>query len=161
MPSPGQKQRQAIYLRQKMTPAERRLWQRLRAGRFHGIKFLRQEPIGPYIVDFYSSVPRLVIELDGDAHSFTSQNDAIRQRYLEDQGLTVIRFPNFEVLRNLDFVLGLIFEKCLGRIGLCGRDFMRSESLLFPVRPRTSSLPTSLAEERGSGLLTSGSLYLM
>ena len=112
MPNPGLKTGLARSLRRRMTPAERKLWGFMRAERFHGLKFQRQEPIGHYIVDFYCSTARLVIELDGDAHSFTLKSDAIRQQYLEDEGLTVIRFPNFEVIRNIYGVLERIYLHC-------------------------------------------------
>ena len=99
-----------------MTPAERHLWTRLRAGRFYGLKFQRQEPFGLYVVDFYCSAARLVIELYGDAHSFTVERDAQRQRFLQAEGLTVLRFPNFEVLRNTGFVMQRIIEACEGHL---------------------------------------------
>jgi len=101
-----------------MTPAERHLWSKLRAYRFHGLKFQRQEPFGPYIVDFYCSVARLAIELDGDAHFFTRRADAVRQEFLEAEGVTVLRFPNFEVLHNTAVVLRKIHEVCYGHLVL-------------------------------------------
>ncbi len=99
-----------------MTAAERYLWNRLRAERFYGLKFNRQEPIGPYIVDFYCSVARLVIELDGDAHYFTRSSDEKRQTYLEELGLTVFRVPNYEVLNNTGTVMGKIYAHCSGHV---------------------------------------------
>jgi len=116
MPNPGLKTGQAKALRRRMTPVERHLWQSLRAIRFHGLKFQRQKPIGPYIVDFYCSTVRLVIELDGDAHYYTAKSDAIRQQFLENEGLTVIRFPNFEVLRSTAVALNRIYGFCEGHI---------------------------------------------
>ncbi len=101
-----------------MTSAERLLWSRLRARRLAGLKFQRQEPIGPYIVDFYCHIARLVIELDGDAHYLTSVHDRIRQEFLEEIGLTVLRFPNFEVLNNTSFVLGRILDQCAGHLNI-------------------------------------------
>ena len=116
MANPELKAALSRSLRRRMTVAERRLWGKLRASRFHGLKFQRQEPVGPYIVDFYCSTARFVIELDGDAHSLTSRNDAFRQTYLEKEGLTVVRFPNFEVLHNTGRVLELLYEKCKGHL---------------------------------------------
>ena len=55
-------------LRSEMTRAERRLWSRLRAKQFFGLKFRRQHGVGPYIVDFYCSERLTVIEVDGDVH---------------------------------------------------------------------------------------------
>ncbi len=122
MGNPARKTVQAQSLRRKMTPAERRLWSRLRAGRVHGLKFQIQEPIGPYIVDFYCSVARLIIELDGDAHSFAIRNDRVRQAYLEEMGMSVIRFLNYDVFHSLDSVLEVIFESCKGHLPELGRD---------------------------------------
>jgi len=99
-----------------MTPSERRLWTRLRANRFHGLKFQRQEPVGPYIVDFYCPVARIVIELDGQAHGFTIKADQARDSYLADLGLTILRIPNSEVIFNLDSVLERIYTLCSGHI---------------------------------------------
>ena len=118
MASPDLKTGHARALRRNMTAAERKLWQRLRANRFLGLSFQRQEPVGPYIVDFYCSVARLVIELDGDAHFYTAAADRHRQSYLESLGMTVLRFPNFEVLSNTGRVLDMIYAACEGHLGL-------------------------------------------
>ncbi len=77
--------RKACNLRQSMTPAEVILWQRLRRRQFNGIRFRHQQPIGPYIVDFYCSPLRLVIELDGESHEGEEKAlyDAKRQTFLE------------------------------------------------------------------------------
>ena len=107
---------QAISLRSRMTSAERRLWARLRAHRSLGLRWLRQEPFGPYVVDFYCPLARLVVELDGTAHAFTSQNDAERSRWIEEQGATVIRFPNAAVLNDLPRVVFQIERLCLAHV---------------------------------------------
>jgi len=99
-----------------MTPAERRLWARLRANRLAGLKWARQEPIGPYIVDFYCSAARVVVELDGYAHLFIARNDQLRQEWLEDQGLRVVRFSNTAVFERIDGVMAIISEACSGSI---------------------------------------------
>ena len=129
MPNPDLKTGLAKAFRKRMTPAERHLWQRLRARRLFGLKFQRQEPIGPYIVDFYCSTARLAIELDGDAHYLTSRNDAIRQKYLEDEGLSVLRFPNFEALQNTGVVIQRILESCLGHLGVVDSDVAVQQDL--------------------------------
>lgn len=101
-----------------MTAAERRLWGRLRAHRFADLKWKRQAPIGRFIVDFHSSVVRVVIELDGAAHSFTTTRDEARQRWLEEEGNVVLRFPNDAVMFAIDRVLAEILaacEACLGQ----------------------------------------------
>src|SRR5688572_31176226 len=53
------------FLRHTATASERWMWEQLRARRLHGFKFRRQEPLGPYVVDFYCHAARLVVELDG------------------------------------------------------------------------------------------------
>ncbi len=69
-----------------------------------GRKFRRQEPIGPYIVDFACFDPMLVIEIDGSQHAGSIAHDAERSAYLERRGFKVIRFWNHEVLARTDWV---------------------------------------------------------
>ena len=88
----------AKLLRKKMTDAELHLWYHLRGHRFLGLKFKRQKPIGPYIVDFVCLEKDLVIELDGGQHSEAIAYDDIRSAWLASQGLRVLRFWNHEVL---------------------------------------------------------------
>jgi very-short-patch-repair endonuclease len=90
-----------------MTGAEARLWSRLRAKQFHGLKFRRQHGIGPYIVDFYCPDRSLIIEVDGDVHAeeYRIKKDRQRAAYLHALGLQVIRYTNDDILTNLDGVL--------------------------------------------------------
>ena len=90
----------ARALRREMTDAESKLWYHLRAHGLAGFKFRRQHPFGPYVLDFYCPIARLVIELDGGQHfePETLVRDAERTRYLEESGLRVLRFTNFEAL---------------------------------------------------------------
>ena len=99
----------AKMLRSSMTDAERRLWYRLRAHRFDGLKFKRQTPIGPYIVDFACLGRKLVIEVDGGQHA-DNRNDVVRDDYLRTEGFRVLRFWNNDVLRNTQGVLELILS---------------------------------------------------
>lgn len=94
-------------LRSNMTGPETRLWFRLRARQFQGLKFRRQHGIGPYIVDFYCPEQSLVIEVDGDSHAGAEQivQDREREKYLQSRGLRVIRYINDDVVKNLDGVL--------------------------------------------------------
>jgi very-short-patch-repair endonuclease len=94
-------------LRRDSTDAEHRLWYRLRARRLGGHKFVRQEPIGPFIVDFVCRERRLVIEVDGSQHA-ESKRDAARDKWLVDHGYRVLRFWNNEVFGNIDGVLETI-----------------------------------------------------
>ena len=94
-------------LRSQMTPAETRLWLRLRAKEFLGLKFRRQHGIGPYIVDFYCPERSIVIEVDGDVHASEGQRlkDRAREEALRNLGLQIFRYTNDEVLTNLEGVL--------------------------------------------------------
>jgi very-short-patch-repair endonuclease len=97
----------ARRLRRDATDAEHKLWYRLRSRGIDGCKFVRQEPIGPYIVDFICRERRLVIEVDGGQHA-TDPRDALRDRWLNAHGYRVLRFWNNEVLGNIDGVLEVI-----------------------------------------------------
>jgi crossover junction endodeoxyribonuclease RuvC/BirA family biotin operon repressor/biotin-[acetyl-CoA-carboxylase] ligase len=100
----------ARELRKHSTTAERKLWRVLRN---YGtkIKFRRQHPIGPYIVDFYSPELALVIEVDGDTHASdeTVRHDSEREDFLRSQGLRIKRYMNSEVMSNLD---GVVADLC-------------------------------------------------
>ncbi len=97
----------ARELRRRETHPERRLWSALRSRRFLDLKFHRQQPIGPFVVDFFCEALRLVIELDGRSHEGEAApaSDQHRQAWLESQGLRVVRFTNDDVMQNLDAVL--------------------------------------------------------
>jgi len=97
----------ARNLRLNSTKAEARLWYRLRSRALNGHKFVRQEPIGPYIVDFVCREQRLVIEVDGGQHA-TDKRDAVRDQWLADHRYRVMRFWNNEILGNIDGVLEII-----------------------------------------------------
>ncbi|WP_422842772.1 endonuclease domain-containing protein [Acidovorax sp. M2(2025)] len=89
-------------LRQNMTDAEQLLWKHLRAHRMDGQKFRRQQPIGPYIVDFVDFVHfglRLIVEADGGQH-VDSDHDATRDAWLRSQGFALLRFWNNDILHN-------------------------------------------------------------
>jgi very-short-patch-repair endonuclease len=92
-------------LRAAQTDAEWRIWYHLRAHRFLGLKFKRQKPLGPYIVDFLCHEPALVIELDGGQHSEQTGYDQQRDAWLRAQGFAVLRFWNHEVLQDTPAVL--------------------------------------------------------
>ena len=93
----------ARRLRREATVPEWLLWARLRRRRL-GVRFLRQRPVGRYVVDFLAPEARLVVEVDGRSHDGRATEDAARQRALEALGLTVLRVSNDEVLRAPDAV---------------------------------------------------------
>jgi 5-methyltetrahydrofolate--homocysteine methyltransferase/ATP-dependent helicase HrpA len=96
--------RRARDLRQTETPPEKLLWLALRNGQIGGMKFRRQHPIGPYVVDFYCHSAMLVVELDGISHEDKAESDATRTKALEAGGLRVLRVTNEDVMRDLDAV---------------------------------------------------------
>ena len=87
----------AQALRRNMTKEERHLWYDF--FKVKGIQAHRQKPIGPYIVDFYISSAKLVVELDGSQHyeETGKAQDAQRDAYLRERGLTVLRYANSDV----------------------------------------------------------------
>jgi len=101
----------AKELRDNMTDAEKCLWARLRSKHL-GYMFCRQKPIGNYIVDFYCHKARLVVEVDGGQHftEDTASNDRVRDEYMRNLGLTLLRFSNYEVLKNTDGVTEAIYK---------------------------------------------------
>ncbi len=98
----------ARALRTRSTDAERKLWNVLRGGQLDGLKFRRQHPIPPYIVDFFCAAAALVIELDGSQH--TQESDRARTRYLQSKGFIVLRFWDNEALTQTEAVAEAIFK---------------------------------------------------
>lgn len=91
--------------RTKPTEVENLLWQHLRRNQLHGLSFRREHGIGRFIVDFYCKKAKLVIEVDGPIHQYQVKEDKIRQEYLENQQLKVLRFSNDTVLSNVEEVI--------------------------------------------------------
>ena len=100
----------ARELRKNLTEAERTLWRHLRLRQFGGYKFRRQQPIGNYIVDFVCLEKRLIIELDGGQHSEQIAYDSERNAWLEEQGFSILRFWNNQVLKEIEPVKQVIME---------------------------------------------------
>ena len=98
----------ARQLRRNSTVAERRLWRYLRSRSLGTFKFVRQEPIGPYVVDFVCREKRLVVEVDGGQHA-ENRRDAVRDRWLVEHRYRILRFWNNEVLGNIEGVWETIF----------------------------------------------------
>ena len=105
-----EKLERAKELRREMTPAEKLLWQEVRAKKL-GVRFRRQQIIQGFIVDFYCHKAALVIEVDGDVHDLQQDEDARRERVLREMGLRIVRFRNDEVVRDLSTVVGRIREQ--------------------------------------------------
>jgi very-short-patch-repair endonuclease len=103
-PVPRRQRDNAKAMRSEMTEAELKLWNALRGNRLMGLKFRRQVPIGPYIVDFACPSKRLIVEADGSQHADNMDYDAKRTAFLEQSGWTVLRFWNDDVLKDTDGV---------------------------------------------------------
>ncbi|WBL41314.1 endonuclease domain-containing protein [Algoriphagus halophytocola] len=105
--------RRARELREQMTPAERVLWEKLRANRLNGLHFRRQHPISKFIVDFYCHKFQLVIELDGEIHQEKDQQqrDKGREEDLQNLGLHILRFSNQDILHETQLVLTTILNE--------------------------------------------------
>ena len=97
-------------LRKSQTDTELFLWQNLRDRQLKGCKFYRQYSVGSYILDFYCPKARLALELDGGQHVENQDYDNQRTVFLNEKGITVLRFWNNQVLQSLNEVLARIWE---------------------------------------------------
>ena len=99
-------------LRCSSTDAERLLWRLLRSRQLSGAKFRRQQPVGPYYLDFFCVAENMAIELDGSQHYSASgvADDAIRTEFLVGRGIWVLRFSDRDVLTEPASVLSVIIE---------------------------------------------------
>ncbi|MDH4230736.1 MAG: DUF559 domain-containing protein [Nitrospirota bacterium] len=95
----------ARELRKQGVLSEVLLWDYLKAGKMKGFQFMRKKPIGEYIVDFYCSNLNLVIEIDGESHNGKFSYDMRRQHFLESLGLTILRYNDSDVKRDIINVL--------------------------------------------------------
>jgi very-short-patch-repair endonuclease len=105
-PPPPKNRPRAKAMRRRMTDAELKFWNAVRAHRLMGMGFRRQVPIGPYIVDFACPSHKLIVEIDGSQHGDEDvlRNDAVRTRFLEENGWTILRFANADALTDLENV---------------------------------------------------------
>jgi very-short-patch-repair endonuclease len=88
--------------RKNPTVAEQKIWYEiLRSRQFANYKFLRQKPIDRFVVDFYCSSLRWVIEIDGDSHAENIAYDIKRTQILRGHNLIVMRYTNHDVLHNI------------------------------------------------------------
>ena len=99
-------------LRKAMTKEERKLWYEFL--REFPLQVHRQRVFEPYIVDFYISEKKLVIELDGTQHFLEEgqQYDQKRDEFLKSKGLTVLRFSNRDVNQQFRSVCQAIWLAC-------------------------------------------------
>ncbi|WP_174275219.1 endonuclease domain-containing protein [Sphingomonas bacterium] len=104
----------AKALRNSATPAERRLWLRLKSRQVDGCKFSRQMPVGPYFADLLCRENKLIVEVDGYSHDVRQRQDEERTERLEEAGFRVLRFANADVMANIEGVVLAIAEALRG-----------------------------------------------
>ncbi len=118
----------AIELRKELTPAERKLWSRIRNDQL-GVNFRRQHAISNFIPDFACIEKKLIIELDGSQHLEQEEYDKERTKYLETQGYKVIRFWNNDVMNDIDSVINVICDTLNEKIGTEPLDYYQVSCL--------------------------------
>lgn len=106
---PSLKER-AKWLRNNMTLAEVLLWNKLKGKQMFGYDFDRQKPILGFIVDFFCKQLKLIIEVDGFTHDYKMEYDKQRQIQLESLGLTLLRFQDVEVKKDIENVTQRIVD---------------------------------------------------
>ncbi|MBX9777409.1 MAG: endonuclease domain-containing protein [Xanthobacteraceae bacterium] len=109
----------ARVLRSRATSAEDRMWSALRGRRLDGLKFVRQYPIGPYVVDFVCREQAIVVEIDGATHSTDDElaSDKRRAEFLRAQSYRIFRVTNIDVYENLDGVREALLAFVMGKAG--------------------------------------------
>jgi very-short-patch-repair endonuclease len=116
--------KRARSLRRVMTRPEVILWERLRGERLAGLRFRRQHPVGPFVLDFYCASAKLCVEVDGAAHDFVAQaeKDERRTRWLEERGIRVLRIMAKDILEpeSLGSALAAIAAEAAPSTGFAG-----------------------------------------
>jgi very-short-patch-repair endonuclease len=105
--------RSAKRLRAEATPSEQRLWAALRDRNFHGRKFRRQQPMGPFVLDFWCAEERLAVEIDGSVHDDPEQErlDRERQTMIESLDIRFVRVPAELVANDTKAALAMVAAK--------------------------------------------------
>jgi very-short-patch-repair endonuclease len=134
----------ARHLRKDSTDAEKRLWRLLRGRRFAEFKFRRQYPCGIYFLDFYCTLAKLALELDGGGHGFPDQraHDEKRNQFLAEQGIKVLRFWNHQLRCELETVQLEIWSALMERTG------QKEKIAGFLPKPAPSPQPSPPMGER-------------
>ncbi|HKT16335.1 MAG TPA: DUF559 domain-containing protein [Allosphingosinicella sp.] len=110
---PGATIGNARQLRKEMSLPEVLLWRELRK-RPAGLKFRRQHPAGPYVLDFACLKANVAVEIDGESHGYADRrlHDSIRDEWLANQGYQTVRIAASDVLKNLDGVVAFVISQC-------------------------------------------------
>ncbi len=120
MDAPDETRDFAKALRRRPSLPEGVLWRAIKGGKAGGLKFRRQHPIGPYVLDFYCDAARLCVEIDGGSHGFGDRpaKDAERDAWLADKGVRTLRISARGVLDDVDGIVRMIVDAALrGRDG--------------------------------------------
>ncbi|MDC7676536.1 endonuclease domain-containing protein [Asticcacaulis machinosus] len=115
----AQPQRQfARKLRQDMSLPERLIWSRIKTRQEGLPAFKRQYPFGPYVFDFYCAKVKLVIEIDGMAHSIGDrpERDQIRDDFLRERGFDIMRINAHDILADVDEAADGIYRYVTARL---------------------------------------------
>ena len=106
----------ARFLRRRLSLPEGLLWRALKAGKVQGLKFRKQHPVGPYVLDFYCHQARLCVEIDGASHGFGRQpeKDARRDGWLAGKGVRTLRISASLVLGDVDDAVRMIVDVAQG-----------------------------------------------
>lgn len=101
----------ARRLRRELSLPEKLLWSRLRGA---GVRFRRQHPIGPYVLDFYCPARKLAIEVDSFAHDTGDRphRDEARTEWLRSEGIEMLRVPAKDVLAEPDAIADGLIRLC-------------------------------------------------
>ena len=128
------------------------LWQLLRGGKVHGLRFRRQHPVGPFVLDFYCADRKLAIEVDGRAHDSAErvEQDERRTMWLNNQGIQVTRFMASDILdpEGLEAVMVTIQEIAAPSTSFAGPPAVRAFALIRPP-PRGGGLEGPLPRFAG------------
>jgi very-short-patch-repair endonuclease len=110
MDAPTKTRDRAKQLRRQMDLPEILLWKRLKASQLNGLRFRRQHPLGPYILDFYCDAAKLAVEVDGYSHDVAGRpaHDRRRDQWLAQRGVRTLRIPARDVLKSMEDVLATI-----------------------------------------------------
>ena len=101
--------------RNNSTKAEIKIWKYLKSKRMRGYDFHRQKPIDEYIVDFFCNKLQLAIECDGYSHEILEvyEKDVKKTKRLNDLGVYVLRFSDFQIMNDIDNVIRAIEDYIL------------------------------------------------
>ena len=107
----------ARHMRRALTPPEAQLWAQLKGRKIEGLKFRRQHPVGPYILDFYCAELVLAVEVDGMIHGEADQvrHDVRRTAWLATKGVAVLRIASCDLRDDVEGVLNAIRNAALKR----------------------------------------------